>query len=83
MAIRSLSQNLECDNFMYKLNSQNKAAILRLRYDSEIQSWGIVQYINAHKQHHHAQAQLQNDHSLNNFEDWEKVTMLTNGIKTG
>ena len=35
LAIRLLSQNLECDNFMDELNSQNKAAILRLCYDGE------------------------------------------------
>ena len=38
LAIRLLSQNLECDNFMEKLKSQNKAAILRLCYDGETQS---------------------------------------------
>ena len=54
MAIRILSQNLECDNFMDELNSQEKVAILRLRYDSETQSWRIVKYVNAHKQHHHS-----------------------------
>ena len=83
MAIRLLSQNLECDNFIEELNSQNKASILRLHYNSETQSWGIVKYINAHKQHHHVQAQLQDEHDFNNFEDREKVTMLKNGIKTG
>ena len=83
LAIRLLSQNLECDNFMDELNSQNKAAILHLRYDCETRTWGIAKYINTHKQHHHAQAQLHDDHGFNNFEDQEKVTMLTNGIKTG
>ena len=68
---------------MYELNLQNKAAILRLRFNGETRSWGIVKYINTHKQHHHAQAQLHNDHGFNDFEDREKVTMLINGIKTG
>ena len=68
---------------MDELKSQNKVAILHLRYDGETQSWGISKYINAHKQHHHAQAQLHDDHGFNGFEDREKVTMLTNGIKTG
>ena len=67
---------------MDDINSQNKAAILCLRYDGETQSWGIVKYINAHKQHHHAQAQLHDDHGFNDFEYQEKVMMLTNGIKT-
>ena len=83
LAILILSQNLECDNLMDELNSQNKAAILRLRYKGETRSWGIVKYVNAHKQQHHAQAQLHNDHSFNDFEDREKVTMLINEIKTG
>ena len=82
MAISLLSQNLECDNFMDELNFQKKAAILRLRYDGDTRTWGIIKYINAHKQHHHAQAQLHDDHGFNDFEDREKVTMLTNGIKT-
>ena len=33
--------------------------------------------------HHHIQAQLHDDHGFNDFEDQEKVTILTNGIKTG
>ena len=43
----------------------------------------IVKYINDHKTHHHVQTQLHDEHSFNDFEDQEKVTMLTNGIKTG
>ena len=42
LAIRLLSQNLECNNFMDDLNSQNKAAILCLRYGSDNRAWGIV-----------------------------------------
>ena len=68
---------------MDKLNAKNKSDILRLRYDGETQAWGIVKYINDNKQHHHIQAQLHDDRSFNDFEDQEKVTMLTNGIKTG
>ena len=49
----------------------------------ETGAWGIVKYINAHKQHHYFQAQLHNDQGFNDFEDREKVTMLKNGIKTG
>ena len=82
LAIRLLSQNLECNNFMEELNLHKKAAILRLRYGGENQARGIVKYINAHKQHHHYQAQPQDVPGFNNFEDREKVTMLTNGIKT-
>ena len=33
--------------------------------------------------HHHVQAQLHNDHGFNDFEDREKVMMLTNGTNTG
>ena len=76
-------QNLECNNFMDELNVKNKADIIRLRYDGETRSWGVVKYINAHKQHHHAQAQLHDDHGFNYFDGQEKVMMLTNGIKTG
>ena len=47
------------------------------------ETWGIVKHINAHKTHHHFQANLHDDHVFNDFEDREKVTMLTNGIKTG
>ena len=65
------------------MNAKNKSGILLLRYDSENRVWGIVKYINSHKTHHHVQAQLHDDHSFNDFEDREKVTMLTNGIKTG
>ena len=42
-----------------------------------------MKYINDHKMHHHVQANLHVDHGFNEFEDQEKVTMLTNGIKTG
>ena len=35
LTIRLLSQNLDCDKFMDDLNSQNKAAILCLCYNSE------------------------------------------------
>ena len=68
---------------MDDLNLQNKAAILCLCYGGETRSWGIVKYVNAHKQQHHAQAKLHNDHGFNDIEDREKVTMLINGIKTG
>ena len=68
---------------MYELRVKNKSNILRLRYDGETRAWGIVKYINAHKTHHHVQAQLHDDHGFNDFEDREKVTILTNGIKTG
>ena len=68
---------------MDELNAKYKSDILRLRYDGETRAWEIVKYINAHKTHHHVQAQLHDYHSFNDFEDREKVTMLTNGIKTG
>ena len=83
MAIRLLSQNQEGGNARDDINAKNKSDILRLRYDGETRAWGIVKYINAHKHHHHVQAQLHNDHGLKKNEDWENVTMLTNGIKTG
>ena len=68
---------------MDELNVKNKSGILLLCYDGETQLWGIVKYINAHKTHHHVQAQIHDDHSFNDFEDREKVIMLTNGIKIG
>ena len=68
---------------MDELNANNKSEILLLRCDRETRGWGIVNYINAHKTHHHVQANLRDDHGFNDFEDWEKVTMMTNGIKTG
>ena len=49
----------------------------------ETRAWGIVKYINAYMTHQHVQANLHDDHGFNDFEDQEKVTMLTNGIKTG
>ena len=49
LAIRLLSQNLEGGKAMDELNAKNKADILRLRYNSESQTWEIVKYINAHK----------------------------------
>ena len=67
---------------MDELNTKNKSGILLLCYNGETRVWGIVEYINAHKKHHHVQAQLHDDHGLNDFDDWEKVTMLTNVIKT-
>ena len=82
LAIRLLSQNLEGGNAMDKLNAKNKLDILCLCYDGETQAWGIVNYINVHKTHHHAQAQLHDDHGFKDFEDRENVTMPTNGIKT-
>ena len=33
--------------------------------------------------HHHVHANLHDEQSFNDFEDQEKVTMLTNGIKKG
>ena len=69
LAIRILSQNLEGGNAMDELNAMNKSGILLLRYDGETRAWGIVKYINAHKTHHHVQAQLHDDHGLNDFED--------------
>ena len=68
---------------MDELNGKNKSGILLLRYDGETRAWGIVKYMNAHKTQHHVQANLHDDHGFNYFEDLEKVTMLTNGIKTG
>ena len=68
---------------MDEINAKNKSGILLLNYDSETRAWGIVKYINAHKTHHHVQENLHDDHGFNDFEDWEKVTMPTNGIKTG
>ena len=68
---------------MDELNAKNKWDVLRLCCDGETRAWGIVKYINSHKQHHHVQAQLHYNHGFNDFEDREKVTMLTNGIKTG
>ena len=68
---------------MDELNAKNKSVILLLRYDRETRAWGIVKYINDHKTHHHIQANLHDDHGFNDFEDKEKVTMLTYGIKTG
>ena len=82
LAIRLLSQNLESNNFMDELNMKNKSDILRLNYASETRALGIVKDINDHKMHHHVQAHLHDDHDFNDFEDREKVTMLTNGIKT-
>ena len=81
-SIRLLSQNLKGCNAMDELNAKNKSGIVLLCYDGYIRAWGIVKYINAHKTHHHVQANLHYDHGFNNFEDREKVTMLTNGIKT-
>ena len=81
--IRLLSQNLEGCNTMDELNAKNKLGILLLCYDGETQAWGVVKYINAHKTHHHVQENLHDDHGFNDFEDRGKVTMLTNGIKTG
>ena len=69
MAIRLLSQNLEGCNTMDELNVKNKSGILLLCYDGETLGWGIVKYINAHKTHHHVQANLYVDHSFNDFED--------------
>ena len=83
LAIRLLSQNLEGGNAMDEINAKNKSDILRLCYDGETRAWGVVKYINAHKTHQNFQAQLHDDHGFNDFEDWEKVTILTNGIKTG
>ena len=83
LAIRLLSQNLEGVNAMDELNAKNKSDILRLQYDGETRAWGIVKYINAHKTHHHVQVNIHDEHCFNDFEDQEKVTMLTNGIKTG
>ena len=68
---------------MDELNAKNKSGIVLLCYDGYIRAWGIVKYINAHKTHHHVQANLHDDHGFNNFEDQEKVKMLTNVIKTG
>ena len=68
---------------MDELNAKNKSGILLLRYGGETRVWGVVKYINSHNTHHHVQAQLHDDHGFNGFEYWEKVTMLTNGIKTG
>ena len=68
---------------MDELNVKNKSGILLLCYDGETLGWGIVKYINAHKTHHHVQANLYVDHSFNDFEERERVTMLTNSIKTG
>ena len=70
LAIRFLSQNLEVGNAMDELNAKNKSDILRLRYDGEIQAWGILKYINAHKTRHHVQAKLHDYHSFKDFEDW-------------
>ena len=69
LAIRLLSQNLEGDNAMDNLNVKNKSDILRLRYDGETRAWGIVKYINAHKQHNHVPEKLHNDQGFNDFED--------------
>ena len=68
---------------MDELHAKNKSDIFRLHYDGETQAWGVVKYINANKTHHHFQPQLHDDHGFNDFEDQEKVTMLTNGINTG
>ena len=70
LAIRFFSHNLEGGNAMDELNAKNKSDILHLRYDGETRAWGIVKYINAHKKHHHVQAQLHDDHGFNDFEDW-------------
>ena len=83
LAIRFLSQNLEGGNAMDELNVKNKSGILLLCYDGETRGWRIVKYINAHKTYQHVQANLHVDHGFNDFEDQEKITILTNGIKTG
>ena len=54
---------------MDELNTKNKSGIILLCYDGETRTWGIVKYINAHKTHHHIQAQLHDDHGFNDFED--------------
>ena len=53
LAILLLSQIMEGSNTMDELNAKNKSDILRLCYDGETRAWGVVKYINAHKQHHH------------------------------
>ena len=83
LAIHLLSQNLEVCNSMDELNAKNKSDILLRCYDGETRGWGIVKYINAHKTHHHVQANLHVDQGFNEFEYQEEVMMLTNGIKTG
>ena len=83
LAIRLLSQNLEGCNAMDELNAKNKSGIVLLCYDGYIRAWGIVKYINAHKMHHHVKANIHDEHGFNDFEDREKVKMLTNVIKTG
>ena len=68
---------------MDELNAKNKSGILLLCYDGETRGWGIAKCINSHKTHHHVHANLHIDHGFNDFENQEKVTMPTNGIKTG
>ena len=69
LAIRLLSQNLEGCNAIDGLNVKNKSGILLLCYNGETRGWGILKYINAHKTHHHVQANIHVDHGFNDFED--------------
>ena len=55
---------------MGELNVKNKSGILLFRYDGETRAWGVFKYINAHKTHHHVQANLHDNHVFNDFEDW-------------
>ena len=52
---------------MNEFNAKKKSVILLLRYDGETRAWGIVKYINAHKTHHHVQANLYDDHDFNDL----------------
>ena len=68
LSIRLLSQNQEGCNAMEEFTSKNKSVIILLHYDGETRAWGIIKYINAHKTHHHVQANLHDGHSFNDFD---------------
>ena len=64
-------------------DQQNKDKIKALTYNGDTANWAFEKYALAHKDCHVVQDRLANDHGYQNFDECDKVTWFTNGIKAG
>ena len=64
-------------------DQQNEDRIKALAYHGDVANWTFQKYVLGHKDCHVVQDSLSGDHGYQNFDERDKVTWFTNGIKAG
>ena len=81
MAFCLLKANLSNSSSRDVEDQQNKDKITGLTWSGDTANWTFDKYILGHKEYHVTQDRLADDHEYQNFEERDKVTWFTRGIK--